>query len=135
MELEPAPVVTLLNGLHVANFSSPHPFRFTDGIVLAPCEASRTEALALKAVEETYEEIINNVKVTNIVMQWTMPDFVYESLHCLQRDPSIDIVLIPLPVMECIRRRGDLHDVLSKARVVRMADRITKTIHCDRFCV
>ena len=39
-----APTAILSNGVGVANFSSPHPFNFTDGTVLDRCDSERVAA-------------------------------------------------------------------------------------------
>src|SRR3990167_10841593 len=49
----PATKVTLRSGITIANFSSPHPFRFTTGEELPGCDAERSHIIMLEAVEST----------------------------------------------------------------------------------
>ncbi len=44
---------------------------------------------------------------------------------------DIDVVLVPFPVMTALKDAGIS---IGKARVIRVADRVTKMIHIDRFC-
>ena len=132
------PTATLASGVKVANFSSPHEFRFTDGTELASCTPARTMAGSLRAVEiETERELWTdlslsfelNKQVTELLVQallaWT--------------DGKVDLVLCPLPVMKSLEAvdwtlngvRFDTHPF----RSVRMADRINKVIFHDRFCL
>jgi len=45
------PVITLDNGITIANWSSPHPFTFTTGEVLPACEPDRAKEMSLKIKE------------------------------------------------------------------------------------
>ena len=141
-DAEDAPVVTLSNGLRVANFSSPHSFKFTDGTVLPACTATRAQTLMLEAEELTLKTYITqtnvssngmhvHVPITDILLSWKMSDVVAEALVALQANADVDVVLVPLPVMTALKEYG--HEP-GKARVIRVADRVTKEIHIDRFC-
>ena len=46
-------IFTLKNGLRVANFSSPHPFTFTDGTIIPAVEDEKARNLMLE-VKETF---------------------------------------------------------------------------------
>lgn len=123
-----APIVKLRNGIVVANFSSPHQFTFDDGTVLAACSAERSKFLMLEAVETE----VPNGRWTDIVIRFNMSENVRVALNELCGHPGIDIVLIPFPVMTALKEAGVS---ISKFRVVRVADRVTKVIHSDKFCI
>lgn len=122
-------LVKLANGLRIANFSSPHPFMFVSGEVLEACEKSVATTLVLEVVEESSQHAGG---WTDISLSFRMSPAVKEALDTMEQDPSIDIVLVPLPVMAAIKEAGQL---IGKARVCRTADRVLKTIYSDRFCV
>lgn len=141
-----APVVTLLNSLRVANFSSPHPFNFTTGEVLPACEKDRVIAGELICEEELTECRVNResplepgktIRVENLQLTWRLTETIQRELTALECDSGVDIVLVPFPLLSALREAyGDdyrLH--YPKVRVIRCADRITKAIYPDRFCI
>ena len=127
-----APVVTLSNGLRVANFSSPHPFNFTDGTVLAPCEPDRVKAGSLDRVDQE-SPFPGLLGVTAVVPKFRLNDALREELRRLQVATDVDVVLVPFPVLEAIREDG-CYEELTKAATICVADRQTKAIFIDRFC-
>ena len=168
--LPAAPCMTLSNGLRVANFSSPHPFNFVDGSWIPRCDPERVKALELCCYEETEARSMRTpgykVHFTDIRISWTLTEPVMRALDDLEADNSVDIVLVPLPVMTAIKKMredtqgpaakrklaevnalmaatgfkeeegiDDDEPLWSKVRVIRVADRETKTICIDRFCV
>lgn len=124
-----APVITLTNGIRIANFSSYHPFTFTDGSVLPGCDPSRTRALMLESTEREYPDPI--LPFTSIRLEFHLSPAVADEFLAMQNNPNIDIILVPLSVMEALKQ--DLVS-LHKARCIRMADRVLKIAHHDRFC-
>lgn len=127
-DLGMAPAVRLSNGLRVANFSSPHPFNFVDGTVLPACKEDRCRRLSAETREV---ETRNPAGFTDIQLSFELTDEVVAELQALDNDPVIDVVLAPLPIVQAARQSG----VGVKARTVRMADRVTKQAHIDRFCL
>lgn len=123
-----APVVTLKNGVRVANFSSPHPFTFDDGTVLPACSPERARSLILEQAELSMQR----VRWTDIEHSFELTPGVREAIAELQDDAYITIILVPLPVMQAIKDDGG---PIGKCRVCRVADRISKTIYSDRFCI
>lgn len=138
-----APRVTLSNGLTLANFSSPHAFKFMDGSVLPPCSPERVRALALKRLGVEYLEaaLQDNERATGVVWTTVFVEFntthaVRSALDELQQDRTIDIVIIPRVVLDALRRDGL---PIGKARTVLGADRDNgpgreKLNFIDRFC-
>lgn len=125
------PKIKLSNGLCVANFSSPHPFQFTTGEVLNACVPERSLMGALEAVEvET-----NNGKWTDIVLSFKLTPAVREALDVAHADSEVDVILVPLPVMQAVKALDGHTLRWPKIRCIRCADRITKAIFPDRFCL
>ncbi len=122
------PLVTLVSGIRVVNFSSAHEFVFSDGSVLAGCPRDMAEALKLEFNEEM---IPNDRGWTDIKLSFAMSETVHEALVALDGYLDVDIVLVPFPVLEAIRTSGM---TCTKARVQRKADRTSHTILADKFC-
>ena len=123
------PVITLNNGLRIANMSSPHPFTFTTGEVLPECSAEEANRLKLDAVEVEVPGIKGTI---DIKLQFKMNKVVEDHLIELNNNEDIDIVLIPFPVLQCLR---EANWALGKFRCIRVADRVTKAIFPDKFCI
>ena len=139
------PVITLDNGIRIANWSSPHEFKFTTGEILPACAPERAKAMSLD-IDET---VVSNEKWKDIEISTNVPETVYNDLRELQHDDEIDIILIPFMVLNAIKDLGiidgyyldtgeaDLEEIpsLFKLRVIRLADRVTKEIYPDKFCI
>jgi hypothetical protein len=138
-EISPATKVTLSNGLRVANFSSPHPFTFWDETVLEACEEDRVRAMQLYAIEDTTTTIIRGVEVTDIDLRFTITREIIHAICDLQAEDDVDIILVPLPVLKAMKAEHEscpsAGASLDKLRCIRVADRVTKEIHTDRFCI
>ena len=121
------PVVTLQNGIRVANFSSPHAFNFDDGTILPACSPERAKSLML---ESTEREILRG-RWTDIELEFSLSDSVRQAVKELELRTDIDIILVPLPVLQALEKA---ECYTQKCRVVRVADRVNKTIYSDKFC-
>jgi len=135
-----APVVTLSNGLRVANFSSPHPFNFEDGSVLEACQPDRVAAGALEREEETRPwGMWDRDDIVAVVPKFSLSEQVWNLLMDLENDDRVDIVLIPFPVLEALRNakretgKSLLEEAL-KVGTICVKDRQTKEIYINRFC-
>jgi len=127
------PVITLDNGITIANWSSPHEFKFTTGEVLPACEPDRAKSMSL----DIDENIVNNEQWEDIEMSTSVPESVYEDLQKLQYNDKIDIILVPFMVLDALKNSySTSYGSLSteKCRVIRVADRVTKEIYPDKFC-
>lgn len=123
------PVITLSNGVRVANFSSPHSFKFVDGSELPACSDERAQETKLEAVEK---KVANPYcAVIDIHLDWKVTRYVVSEMQRLQGRDDIDVILVPFPVMTALKNAG-LDP--GKARVIRVADRVTKEIFIDKFC-
>ena len=139
------PVVTLKNGLRIANFSSPHPFTFDDGTILPACPEDTVVAGKLEAIENSTTKTINGVTITDVELTFRLTDDCRILLHFLINRTDVDIILVPLPVKEALLddlRNSTWTDVkdlakraLCKCRVVRVKDRLNKIIFSDKFCI
>jgi hypothetical protein len=130
------PIITLSNGLRVANFSSPHPFRFTDGSELPECSPERARVSKLQAHEVETDRGL----WTDIDLEFVMSDECESMLReawKLWRAGEVDIVIVPFPVLNAWKATKRM-DVIKPHghpfRTIRCADRVTKLNHCDRFC-
>lgn len=117
-------------GLTICNFSSAHPFTLDDGTIIPACEAEWCRAMML----ESHEDVSFNGKWYDICLRFEMSEQVQEALESLHDDELYDIIIVPFPVMECIKAESlDLH--YHKCRVIRMKDRVNKIAYSDRFCI
>lgn len=133
MEISEAPMVILPNRLRVANFSSPHDFKFIGGYTLPACGVDRVKALSLETVEEyEREELQEGVFTEAVRLRFNFTKRVYTELDALILSPLVDVILCALPVVELCRPDAVF---MKKVRGIRVADRITKEIYFDRFCI
>ena len=123
------PIVTLSNGVRVGNFSSPHPFVFVDGTTLPACTPERCKRMSL-SIEEA--ELPGIKGTTDVVLVINIPGQVQDAIDEANARDDVDIVLIPFMVMDAMK---EYNVRIGKCRVIRVADRVTKAIHIDRFCV
>ena len=130
-------IFTLKNGLRVANFSSPHPFTFTDGTIIPAVEDEKARNLMLE-VKETFHRTRNS-KFNSVSLDWNLSETVADEIDywfTFFAMKKVDIVLVPLPVMTALKSIWDEKKILkSPFRVIRVSDRITKAIHTDKFCI
>lgn len=153
MEKHKYPVTTLTNGLRVANFSSAHEYHFVDGSVLPACSAERCEWLSMEPVEVTAPSKCG--RWVDILIRFKVTPQVLAQLLIMQDDDAVDVVLAPRVVVEAVD--GALVDgvlggesnsnfdtgplqlramnSLTKLRTNRVADRVKKLNHIDRFCM
>lgn len=135
MSYEQAPRVRLVaSGLTVANFSSAHPFHFDTGEVLPACSEDRCRALAL---EELHNERRNHFRGwTEVEIDYRMSSEVEEELVALEENKDIGLILVPLPVLLCVRRSVAFpHPRRTKIRACRIEDRVKKLVSSTKFCV
>ena len=130
-------IYTLKNGLRVSNFSSPHSFVFTDSTVIPAVDKERAQALRLDVVEHKVSQ--RNSRFRTVMLDWTLSERVSDEIdywYTFFAMKKVDVVIVPLPVMVALRKVWDQKKILkSPFRVIRVADRITKRIHVDKFCI
>jgi hypothetical protein len=126
------PVAVLSNGVVVANFSSPHKFNFEDGSVLEACDKELSQSLSLETVEETVEHYYGQ-GAHMVTLLFKMTECVLKRIDRMEREPGIDVILVPFPVLSCLREAG-LLDRYRKVGTIRSANRQTKEASIDKFC-
>ena len=103
-------------------------------------------------IDEEYPELDINTRWLNVFMDYKMSDIVRDDIRVLAELDNVDIILVPYPVLEEWKKQAELvFDVgtvinegvlvddpwekgLKKMRTCHFYDRVTKTIHHDRFC-
>lgn len=134
------PTATLASGLRVANFSSPHPFRFTDGSELGACTAERANLSKLNAEEieiprEGWVDIRLSFRLNPGILA------MLKEAYDLWANGGVDVVITPFPVISAMKASPDLlgfdpnDPEAHPFRTIRTADRVTKVNHSDRFCI
>lgn len=127
-------IITLSNGLRVANFSSPHPFTFTDGSILPAVSDELANKMMLKTIEDELDE---SGQTISIIFEMTkeITDHLFEWKKLWDKE-YVNIILIPLPIMLILKDNWSIDKIKhSPFRTVRIADRITKTVHINKFCI
>lgn len=125
-------VTTLSNGVRVCNFSSPHAFKFTDGTELpaVPPEVCERLSLERETVETPWDELPG---VWAVQPRYGLTAAVMERLTELNDSEYVDVLIVPFPLLETLRRLG-IDGRYYKAATIMLDDRVTKTCHIDRFC-
>ena len=126
-------MITLSNGLRVANFSSPHPFTFTDGSVLSAVGNSEAERLKVTFCETLvqrngYNDVELSFSLSEELVNEIDKGIEYHSLG------EVDIILCPLPMLTAMKEAGYNLKTLP-FRAIRMEDRIKKLVAIDKFCL
>jgi hypothetical protein len=137
-----ATVITLKNGLRIANFSSPHPFIFDDGSMLPAVSREESESLSMRVEEDENPFWTNGVRVSHVHVKFIITPAVKEALEKAvdaYEEGKIDIVLVPRPLLDALKENEEYQwsdeDVyVSPFRTIRVKDRITKVIFSDKFC-
>lgn len=143
--VSPMPTVRLSNGLIVGNFSSGHPFTFTDGRVLLACETDRVELGSAQLTEmitvTRFHTGSGYVDVQDLKLQPTLRPECVGMLRATERTGA-HIVIVPLMLKQAIDASTfrTIDHIRPMIRVIRRAERATKEsphppIHIDRFCV
>ena len=130
------PVITLENGINIANFSSPHPFNFITGEILPACEDkwSNRMKLDIEEIEHSDPEGFG-IEWVDVELKISIPRHVREALYILMHHDDIDIILVPHMVLQAMKNHNGRGMITDKCRVIRCADRITKEIYSDKFCI
>ena len=125
-------MTTLKNNLRIANFSSPHEFKFESGETLPGCNQKRVKDLNMDRILSENIEVINSIEIITNTVEFKTTPKIRAEIKKIQGDKSIDICLIPFPMLTAMKTEGIN---LGKFRVCLLADRIKKTIYSDRFSI
>lgn len=125
-------IITLSNGKRVGNFSSPHPFTFTDGSILPAVSDSEAERLKVTFVET---EVGNG----DIGLQFELSDAVWNEINKWKITwalKEVDVVFCPLPMITALKEHYDDHTVVGTPfRAIRIEDRIKKLVSIEKQCI
>lgn len=126
-------IITLSNGKRVANFSSPHPFTFTDGSVLPAVSNEEAERLKVTFIESEPSiegDIFLAFELSDAVLA-EMDKWVAES-----QNGNVDVIFCPLPMITAIRSTKGLgYSLRNRFRAIRIEDRIKKLVSIDKQCL
>jgi hypothetical protein len=122
-------IITLSNGKKVANFSSPHEFKFTDGTILPANSYITAEALKVDFHEsvDSDGDVILDFSLSSKVM-----------IECdywmdLWKHKEVDVVFCPLPMIVALKKTMDVK--YSPFRSIRVEDRINKLVSIEKQCI
>ena len=120
-------IITLSNGKRVANFSSPHPFVFTDGSILPAVSEEESTRLAVTFIED--EQSNGDIKLT-----FDLTDAIWNRMNewsDLWENFQVNVVFCPLPMITALHNWG--YNVLaSPFRCIRIEDRVKKLVSIDK---
>ena len=124
----------------MGNFSSPHSFKFVDGSILPRVDPDIVKLLTLDVEEQDYNiRRIKNSLFTTVKLIWATTEVFMDhvvDIHEEYKRENIDICLMPLPGMVALKEMWSVKEIIySPFRVIRVADRETKEIFIDKFCV
>ena len=74
------------------------------------------------------------VQWTDIDLDFALSVEVFKALEDAHQQKGVDIILAPFPVIQAVKSTA-YGPHFPKLRTVRMADRVSKEAHIDRFCV
>jgi hypothetical protein len=124
-------IIELSNGKLVANFSSPHPFTFTDGSVLPPVSNEDSERLKIQ-----FNEVVHPNGDTELSFELT--EAVREQMGYWMdkwNSGEVNVVFCPLPMITAIKNLNPNSVIHSPFRSVRMEDRIAKLVSIEKQCI
>jgi len=134
------PCIKLNSGIKIANFSSPHRYKFHTGEELMACEDEVANDMKLNENHYYYQQ----KGWEDVEIRYELSDKIYDDLLELSSEDGIDIILVPYPVMNCVKESAlkvggastfdGIQSILNKIRVCKLDDRVTKVIRSDKFC-
>lgn len=128
------PITTLTNGKIVGNFSSPHPFTFTDGSILTECSPELAKHLQVDFIEVIEDEAIGDIELSfklNDTVIYAMAQ--WNKLH---RNGDVHVVFCPLPMITAIKAKFGLTYLKhSPFRSIRIDDRVQKLVSITKQCI
>ena len=137
------PIVTLSNGLRVANFCSPHIFEFEDGSVLG--QRSKEWADRVRAnIEDTVIEERHGINLIGVSITCSGAAMLELKSLAMSGTDDFDLLILPLMMCQALARIpvktirvwfGDnTDDIMSKVVSIRRTGR-GGPISIDKFCV
>ena len=123
-------IITLSNGLRVANLNSPHDFIFEDGSILPA--VSNEFALATQLENEDVE--VFNGSFTVVEKRFKISAACYAAIDALNLGDVCDVIIAPLPVVMLGKELGWYQFSSCKVYGCYLVDRIKKTVSINKFC-
>ena len=102
-------IITLSNGKKVANFSSPHPFTFTDGSVIPAVSKEESERLKVTFIESEHRDESGDINLNFDLST----DVMFEMRYwvAMYNVGYVDVVFCPLPMITTIKKvEADLNN-------------------------
>ena len=98
-------IITLSNGKKVANFSSPHPFTFTDGSVIPAVSNEESERLKVNFIETDHQDESGDISLRFELST----DVMFEMRYwvAMYNVGYVDVVFCPLPMITAIKKVED----------------------------
>ena len=98
-------IITLSNGKKVANFSSPHPFTFTDGSVIPAVSDEESERLKVTFIEDEHQDESGDISLRFELST----DVMFEMRYwvAMYNVGYVDVVFCPLPMITAIKEVQD----------------------------
>lgn len=124
-------IVTLSNGKRVGNFSSPHPFTFTDGNVLPAVDEKKSILLSVSFLEFLHSN-------GDVSLGFALPLPVWEEMRRwreMHDQGLVDVVFCPLPMITSLKEQYEYKLKESPFRTVRIEDRINKLVSIEKQCI
>lgn len=129
-------IITLKNGVKVANFSSPHTFTFEDGCKLEKCDAREAGLFKVQFKEKVVKDIRD---IAGVEMDFMLSKPLLSRINMweqLYNEKKVDIVFCSLPLLTAIKKILDVKELMKMPfRGVRTKDRNKKLILTDRFVI
>lgn len=94
-------IITLSNGKKVANFSSPHPFTFTDGSVIPAVSKEESERLKVTFIENEHPDESGDISLRFELSR----DVMFEMRYwvAMYNVGYVDVVFCPLPMITAMK--------------------------------
>jgi hypothetical protein len=125
------PIIKLSNGKLVANFSSPHPFTFTDGNVLPAKSEDEAERLKVNFHEDIDED-------GDVKLSFSLSNAVYDEIIYWQRKYNyneVNVVFCSLPMITAMKSDFQKNLKPTPFRSIRQEDRIKKLVSIEKQCL
>lgn len=123
-------IIKLSNGKKVANFSSPHSFKFTDGSELPAVSNEEAERLKVTFIETIDED-------GDVLLAFDLSDDVRNEMkkwYTLYLQGKVNVVFCPLPMITALKNQAyPLKN--SPFRACRIEDRIDKLLSIEKQCL
>lgn len=129
-------IVHLKNGKRVANFSSPHNFKFDDGTVLPAVSTHIATNYSVKFRESEIDGREGDKKISYYIPRKVWDRM--EKFEILYKANKLDVVFISLPMMLALRDNGwsDKDLIKSPYRTIRtIGSRLKKVISSEKQAI